>query len=219
MKIKLFKTIAAHYGLISGKSPEWIQEHVALAQKNLYCAFRGFRNHVEGSEMVQSFQKYLWTNLQIIHTLLDQRGIPWTPSDWSNHWMAVFSAWASLSCKGGSDSLVQVTPPCSVCACLDFGEIFPYYLDVHMLIHARLFMSSSNLSWDMRRKSRIISLMNSATHFTKDASDSFMIGSLYPIECMISRGLPPNMELWHGTPSFIGLITATYLNIASNLEL
>ncbi len=47
----------------------------------------------------------------------------------------------------------------------------------------------------------------------------FMIGSLCLVECMISGGLPLNMELWHGMPSFIELITATYLDVASNLNL
>ncbi len=81
-------------------------------------------------------------------------------------------------------------------------------------------MSSSNLSQDMRKKSLIISLMNSAILFTKDVSDSFMIGSVYHIKCMISRGLPLDMEPWHGTPSFIAkVITATHLNVVSNLDL
>ena len=59
MKMKLFKTIAVHYGLISVKSSNQIKACVTLAQKNLYCVFHGFRNHVEGSEMVCSSINYI----------------------------------------------------------------------------------------------------------------------------------------------------------------
>ena len=58
MKMKLFKTIAAHYGLISTKSSNQIKAHITLAQKNLYSAFHGFKNHVEGSKMVCSSINY-----------------------------------------------------------------------------------------------------------------------------------------------------------------